>query len=125
MRRLAILLLALPLVGCTSLAGSFEDMMNPQGPVLGADESSPEAPPLTVLTFVEDVGLVLSIDPPGITLGRRRVVLTGARGTTNGDAVAVSDITDASIVGSSVVELGTTASVTPTSPDTNPEDAVQ
>lgn len=121
MRRLLALFMLVPLTSCTSLASSFGDVMNPQSPILGDGESSPEAPPVAGMVIVEDVGIVLAVDPPGITIGRRRVILSGARGTTQGDVVELTDTTGASIVGSQVVEFETTASVTPTESTPTPE----
>lgn len=117
MRRYIALLLVLPLIGCTSLAGSFGDVMNPQ------NADGLDAPPLAGMILVEDVGLVLAVDPPGITLGRRRVVISGARATTQSDAIDIRDTTSAAIINSQVVELGTSVSVSPTedSEDALPE----
>ena len=118
MKRLSAFWWALPLtlVGCagTNAVTSLQHMVNPQQPVLEAGQSAQETAPLAANVTVQNVGLVIGVDPatgmPQITLGRRSVFIGATRGTTQGDSLIVADTVSAS----DNITIGTTAEVNPT-----------
>ena len=115
------LLLPFVLIGCTSTGRLVvQDIVNPHQPTLTLDEHSPEAPPVAAMLIVEDVGIVIGLNPPTFTLGRRSVRVTASRGTTDGDAISVQDVTGVGGPDGSEVKLGTEATVEPTDADILP-----